>query len=42
MSKKIKGRTELSYEEKMKILAYFYRRGFDADVVRKAFDISMG
>jgi regulatory protein len=41
MRRKIKGRTELSYEEKMKILAYFYRRGFDADIVRKAFDISM-
>jgi regulatory protein len=41
MRKKIKGRTELSYEEKMKIMSYFYRRGFAQDTIRKAFDISM-
>lgn len=29
---------ELAYEEKQKILAYFYRRGFDIELVRRVMD----
>lgn len=29
---------ELSYEDKQKILAYFYRRGFDIELVRRVMD----
>ncbi|MBP5624426.1 MAG: regulatory protein RecX [Lachnospiraceae bacterium] len=29
---------DLDYESKQKVLAYFYRRGFDMDIVRKAME----
>lgn len=39
MRKKAAGKQEFSYEDKMKLMGHFYRKGFQADTIRKALDI---
>lgn len=39
MRKKTAKIQEFSYENKMKLMGYFYRKGFQADTIKKALDI---
>lgn len=39
MRRKAAGKLPLSYEEKMKLMGSFYRKGFQSDSIKKALDI---
>ena len=39
MRRKVAGKLPLSYEEKMKLMGSFYRKGFQSDSIKKALDI---
>lgn len=39
MRKKASQIQDFSYENKIKLMAYFYRKGFEADTIKKALDI---
>lgn len=42
MRKKMSGIQEFSYEDRMKLMGSFYRKGFHADMIKKALDIVVG